>query len=76
MSKPINTNDSDNQKNRRRKGATSEHPHKTLREVMADCVSALSLGPEDLASVEECIARKKTAQENAERRDSNRGVPE
>jgi hypothetical protein len=53
-----------------------ECPHKTLREVMADCVSALSLGPEDLDSVRATFARKKTAQKDAERRDGNRGEPE
>ncbi len=76
MSESINTNDSDNRKSRGGKGAAPEHPHKTLRETMADCVSALSLGPEDLESVRAAFARKKTARKDAERRDGNRGGPE
>jgi len=36
-------------------------PKKTLKSVMAGCVSSLSLGPEDLASTREYFAQAKKA---------------
>jgi hypothetical protein len=51
-------------------------PKKTLRDVMADCVSALSLGPEDLAAARECYRIKKTTPEPPDEPNGGRGVPE
>jgi hypothetical protein len=51
-------------------------PKKTLRDVMADCVSALSLGPEDLASSVAYYERNKTNPEPPDGPGCGRGVPE
>jgi len=44
-----------------------EAPRRTLREVMADCVSALSLGPEEIDAAEACYASIKNPKEPPKR---------
>ena len=45
----------------------NETPRRTLREVMADCVSALSLGPEEIDAAEAYYASIKNPKETPKR---------
>jgi len=45
----------------------NEAPRRTLREVMADGVSALSLGPEEIDAAEACYANIKNPKETTKR---------